>query len=493
MGRQISIIIILIFSALFAYPKYEYSRKCQDAMLAIYDLKLTTAREILKKEKKENPENNYVLYFEHYCDVLELIVLEDESKYDQFKEDYYERREILDEEDASSPYHKLVESEMLFHLGLAQLKFGSKIKGGAKVYSSYNTLKDNLEEFPDFWLNKKMAGIFNMIFANIPPSIRWATNMLGLRGDLEKGFQQIVEYQEESEAVPGYAQEGITFRYFSYKFKWDEVAGFEFLSGIDSAFYESTLISYFYANIASMSGQNDIALEMLESIYDDPVELDFYGMFYLTGRCTLNKLEKDADIYFFKYLDGFPGVDYKKDVCNRLSWFYLVNGSRDKFEEYREKVGEVGDDLRDRDREAVLESKVDYHLNVYLLKARLLFDGGYYDFASQNLDSIKAIDLNYLPYRLEYHYRKGRIKQRTAETTEAIAELQKTIEIGKDENYTFATRAALQLGLIYEEQGNYEKAREYFDLCEELYDSDHTVDGVENRAEMGIKRIKKAH
>jgi hypothetical protein len=75
--------------------------------------------------------------------------------------------------------------------------------------------------------------------------------------------------------------------------------------------------------------------------------------------------------------------------------------------------------------------------------------------------------------------------------TRAIEMLQTAVELGSEEPLTFATRAALQLALIYESKGDDESAARYFDLCLDLYDSDHTVDGVENKAEVGLKRVEK--
>jgi len=491
-GLSMFIFCLLIFVSQRGYAEYENSPSCQLALQELVSLRIATAREILRQEKKNNPDNAYVLYLEHYCDVVELIILEDQSKYEMFRENYYLRRDRLDEEDENDPYHHLIKAEMKFHLGLSYLKFGGKVNGALKIYRAYNILKSNIENHPDFWLNEKMAGIFSMAFANIPPSIRWATQMLGMRGDIKEGFEQLATYQKKVEEIPGLAEEGIVALYFGYKLKWDEKGGYAFFSGLDPKFMDCTLILFFYANSASRSARNDTALEMLDSIAARNIEVNFHGMEYLKGRCKLNKLEPDADIYLLNYLNNYPGTDYKKDVCNRLSWHYRVHGNQANFLKYKNMVKEVGDDLRDRDREANLESELDYDLHINLLKARLLFDGGYYDLSAENLDMVTDKDLQILPYKLEYHYRWGRVLQRTGELDRAIAELKQTIELGKDEPYTFAARAALQLGLIYEEREQYELAAENFDLCRDIYDSDVTVDGVDNRAEKGLERVEEA-
>ena len=485
-----SFLLILSTIPNFLLANFDYNTNCRNAFRAILDLKTNTAREILRNEKSLNPDNSYVIYLEHYADAVELIVTGDESRYDKFYKDYYSRKDLLDKEDQSSPYYKLIHAEMLFHVGLAQLKFGNKLNGAAKIYNSYFLIKDNQEKFPDFWRNLKMEGSYNVIFANIPASARWAAQMLGLKGNMETGLQQLMTYYDSVKTLPGYAEESILFINFAYKYAWDEEAGLQFYSSLDSTILNCTLVKYFYANLASFGSKNELALDLLNSMLNNHYEVPFYGVEYQLGRCKLNCLDKDADIYLLKYLNEAPGLDYKKDICNRLSYYYLINGDINRFKQYKAMVSKIGSDLRDRDREAVLESERNYLPNVSLLKARFLFDGGYYNRAEGIIIAVPASDLTNKAYELEYLYRKGRIYQLESRTSEAIDNLTKAIRAGEDEPYPFATLAAYQLGMIYEKQKDYKQAKAYFEKCLEIYDSDYTVGSVENQAEKGAERMK---
>jgi tetratricopeptide (TPR) repeat protein len=470
---------------------YDYDSNCQKAFQEILNLKTNTAREILRTEKSLNPGHSYVIYLEHYADAVELIVTGDEKRFDKFYNDYYQRREIMDKEDPASPYHKLLQAEMLFHMGLAQLKFGNRFSGASKIYSSYFLIKDNQKEHPDFWMNKKMHGVYNVIFANIPASVRWAARMIGMKGNMETGLSELKIYFDQAKSLPGYAEEGVLFINFAYKYKWDEESGLEFFSGLASDILENTLVRYFYANLASFAGRNELALQLLEKMLKDHYEVPFYGVEYQLGRCKLNRLDPDADLYLLKYLNEAPGLDYKKDICNRLSYYYLVNGDIERYKQYRGTVSKVGSDLRDRDREAMLESNQDYTPHVGLLKARLLFDGGYYDKAEATIAGIPVSELSIKPYRLEYFYRKGRIFQEEKKTTDAIDNLTQSLLLGEDDPYPFATLAAYQLGMIYEKQNDYPKALSYFEKCLDIFDSEYTVESIENQAEKGEERAKR--
>jgi tetratricopeptide (TPR) repeat protein len=127
--------------------------------------------------------------------------------------------------------------------------------------------------------------------------------------------------------------------------------------------------------------------------------------------------------------------------------------------------------------------------HIGLLKARLLFDGGYYMAADSVINSIPESSMLTLPYRLEYHYRVGRIYQMLGREAPAIASLQMAAMAGAGQPYTFSTRAALQLALIFEEQGDSHQALEWYRKCLEYYDAEHTPGGVADMAEKGMKRV----
>jgi len=459
-------------------------------MKETFSLRTETARKILAEEKQKTPDNSYIIFLEHYCDVIEIIILEDEAKYEKFREAFYERRDIMDEEDESSPYHLMLEAEMYFHLGLSYLKFDNRLKGAKKVFSSYKMIKENEELFPDFIYDDKLAGIYDMVFANIPPVIRWAAKIIGIRGDMERGFERIKQYHNDVVDIDGYAEESILVINFGYKLTWNEPGGYQFLKDLDPRFYESILISYFYANLASFSAETDLALELLRGIDKTRMEIKFYGMDYLTGRCKLFRLDIDADEYLLRYLENFPGKDYKKDICNRLSWHYFIHSDRPQYLRYKSMLSRVGDDLRDRDREAIIENNLPYDPFPGLLRARLLFDGGYYERAENEMKQIAWSELEWLHFQLEYKYRLGRIFQKTDRIDKAIAELNWVVNKGRDEDNTFATRATLALGEIYNEQGEKEKAIYCYELCLDLYDSDHTAEGVENKAEKRLEKLE---
>jgi hypothetical protein len=459
-------------------------------MQSILDLKFRDARVFIASEKTVHPDNGYAIFLEHYADAIELIVTEEDELYERLIDNYEGRMDRMNKLDDGSPDNRWLQAEILFHTGLAQIKYGSRFGGATKLMSSYRKTREHRQKYPGFWQNRKLTGIFNIILDYIPPFMRWAADMFGYSGNAELGLFQLRQYCDDAAATPGFAEEGVMMAALGYKLTWREPEGFAFLAGQPASMQQRTLVKYLYASSATYTYRNDLALSLLSDIRREDLQVNFYHLDYITGRCKLNHLEPDAEVYLRKYLDEFPGLDYKKDVCNRLSFHFLVHGDMERYREYREMTGRVGQELRDRDQEAVLESRTGCDPHPGLLRARLLCDGGYFDEAMQVLLAITPDEMNKPAYRLEFLYRKGRVLQLSGRQDEAVRELTACYDQGQKLPYTFACRSALYMGKIFEERKDFAQARVWYEKCVGVYSTSHTTEGIREMASRALKRLK---
>jgi tetratricopeptide (TPR) repeat protein len=332
--------------------------------------------------------------------------------------------------------------------------------------------------------------MYNIMTDFIPNQVRWITEILGVKGDSRLGMEQLKKYYDAVKTQPGRAQEAILIINLAYKLTWQEEQGLEFISTQDPQHTDNALAIYTWALSAAFCHDNDLALEKLNELQGRQTEVPFYAMMYLKGRCMLNSLDMAAEQPLMDYIEEYPGEDFKKDACHRLSLLHLIQGDTTNYDVYRSMVHVIGNNLRDRDQEAMIESHSTIIPHAGLLKARFLFDGGYYGKADSVINSIPEETLVMLPYRLEYHYRVGRIYQKLEREGPAIASLRMAAMAGAGQPYTFATRAALQLAIIFEGQGDHEQALDWYRKCLEYYDAEHTPGGVADMAEKGVKRVK---
>lgn len=482
--------LLILFAALPSFAAFDFNQNCRQAMQAILDLRFDDAGFMIAEEKRIHPENGYAIYLEHYAESIKLIITEEPQLYEGLMDQLDGRMNAMERLDDGGPESRWLQAEMLFHAGLAQVKFGTRISGASRMFSSYKRIRQHRQDFPDFWQNQKLTGIYNLIFDHIPPFMRWAADMFGLSGNAEIGLYQLRRYTEQALGTTGLEEEAVLITNLGYKLAKQEAAGMRFLEEQPARIRKNNLYRYLYASSATFNYRNDVALRFLDEIHNAKIQVSFYSLDYITGRCKLNRLDGDANVHLEKFLKDYPGLDYKKDICIRLSYYYQLQGNREQSEAYRAMVRTVGQDLRDKDKEALLEAASQSRPLNELLKARLLCDGGYFDTALAILADLDPSSLEQKADQLEYHYRKGRIFQLQGRTDGAIHELTKAYDDGQKQPFTFATRSALQLGKIYEDKKDYTSAAAWYQRCLSAYSSSHTTEGVKDDAERRLKRVK---
>ncbi len=129
--------------------------------------------------------------------------------------------------------------------------------------------------------------------------------------------------------------------------------------------------------------------------------------------------------------------------------------------------------------------------SVVLLKSRLLFDGGYYQRALNELldNPVKSFVKNRRDL-VEYTYRLARIYHETGNTEKALSYYRQTIARGSNEPYYYAAASAFQMGLIYENSGSYAQADSAYRKCLSIETSEYKT-SLDQKAKAGLNRLKK--
>ena len=117
----------------------------------------------------------------------------------------------------------------------------------------------------------------------------------------------------------------------------------------------------------------------------------------------------------------------------------------------------------------------------------MLSDGGYQNQALAVLAGKTSKDFDKDADKTEFAYRLGRIYDLAGQPDEAIHFYKSAIEKGANQPEYFAARAALQIGLIYEQRNNYPLAISFFNTCIEM--KNHAFkNSLDQKAKTGIQR-----
>ncbi len=489
-------ILIFICNFSFGQYKYDFNPNCVNAYSAIISLKFKEGKKLIDQEKTINPENNIPYLLENYIYFLSVFIAEEEKdfdKYDDLKDQIIDR---LKEGDERSPYYRYCLAQVNLQWSVARAKFKEYTTATLEINRAYRLLVENNEEFPDFLPNLINLGMMHTLIGTVPDNYNWVKKLVGVEGTIDQGVNEILKVLNASVTQKEYAHYKaeclfyLSFIQINLTTNRQKALDNIKLIESDSSGLRNPLAIYAISRIYSDNGMNDKAIELLLSRPMGDEYFPFYFLDYLTGVAKLNRLDSDAYKYLFKYAINFKGINYIKDSYQKIAWYYLVNENMDKYQEFIAKVNQYGNAVVDADIQADREATNKAVPNVYLLKARLLFDGGYYEKALAAITSSKTTGfLKNSRDSLEFSYRIGRIYHEWGKTETAVPFYLKTIENGSESPYYFAANAALQLGIIYENKGDFKTAAENYELAQRMENKEYK-NSINQKAKAGLNRIK---
>ena len=490
--KHFLLLLIFIACSLSAKANFNYDTNCVDAYKAIFSLRLKDARLLIQKEKQQNPQNGIIILLENYIDYFTLLASENKADYSRLIDNEAARISALEDNDKNSPFYLFTQAEVYMQWGMLKGKFGDYMSSSLDIKRAGNLLKENAQQYPDFALNQKGIALVNVVFGSIPPNLKGITRFLGMSGNAATGIKQMEELRV---ALPK----------SKYSFYRDEVIfllcnididiqhnknNYARLIGyINSMDNNGLLKTYLQGYVATKTGHNDDAITFLAASPKGAEYLNLPLVDYLLGNAKLNRMDTDAPVFFNRYIGEYHGINYTKDSYLKLAYYYLLTNDVKKYDYYIQQVRGKGYTIDEKDQQALTEA-ADARPDTGLLKARFYFDGGYY---AKALAQLKNADLNFLKLqrdKIEFHYRLGRIYDKTGRDNDALASYQRAINLGKATKYYYASNAALRMANIYEQRKDFDRAASYYNQALDMKNHAYQT-STENEAKEGLKRINR--
>jgi hypothetical protein len=486
------ILVLCLFQGQSFAGSYHFDATSQLAYQHILSLRFDEGKHLLDKAAKENPNNLIPVYLNNYIDFLTVFIGEEQSYFEQIEPRKEVRLEKLEKGDEGSPFHLFVQAEVHLQWAFARIKFGEYITAGLEIRKAFKMLEKNQQKFPKFQPTKKSLGLLHALIGTIPTNYKWVVQLAGLDGTVKQGLEELGSITEG----PGASQfifrnEALIYATFlNLYFLKDEEGAWE-LIGQGTLNTKDNLLNHFVAaNVAMYTGHNDHAIELLSHRPNDIRFHPFPYLEYLLGLAKLRRMDADASAHFSAFLKSFKGKNYIKDALQKLAWSALLNSpeSATHYNDYMHMIPDSGYAIVDADKQALKEAIDGITPNRSLLGVRLLFDGGYLVKAKQELNLLELSDLDSKADSMEYSYRYARIEDKLGNHKDAIKLYQATIQLGQESKLYFPARSALQLGEIFEEQGDQDQARFYFNKVLSLKGHAYK-NSLDQKAKAGLERI----
>ena len=470
--------------------RYEFTPLATRAYKSVISLRFGDAYKDLAQMRLTEPDNLLYYYISDYIDVTKVFVNEDKEEFKKLEKNKASRLEALATGPKDSPYFLLTQAEVNIHWALARVKHEEYITAAREISAAYRMLEKNTKKFPNFAPNNKCLSIMHAAIGTVPDEFKWGLNLINISGSMEQGRRELdalVDYTKKNNSV--FDDEANCIYTFTLLYLGNQ-GDAAWQTVLDSRLKpeKNPLAALGMANVGIRTGHINEAIQYLTKA---PRTKTFFSLPYLDyymGMAKLYHLDADANVYLKKYIDTYKGKMGIKETYQKLAWYEMVNGNEAGYWSNMQMVKTKGNALFEGDKAALREAQLGVKPDATLLKTRLLFDGSQFDEALKTITTKTVSDYSYNKnYQFEYTYRLGRIYHKQKKYGEAVNAYQQTINDGRNDKAYFACNAALQIGLIYEEQKNYNMAKQFYNLCLELNPDDYSA-SLHQKAKTGINR-----
>ena len=471
---------------------FSWSAKARQAYEKVLQLRFTEAESLLGQLQREEPSNLIRIHIENYLDFFRVFIDEDYAEFQRLEKNKDLRLQQLKASPASSPWRLYLQADIRLQWALARLKFEEYSNAFLEVNKAFKLLEENARLFPDFMPNKKDLGILHAMVGTIPDGYKWAVEWVSsMDGSIAQGrkeLEEVIEYSRNNDFI--FEEETyVLYAYLLLHLDNKDQDAWRVIQESRLNPDTNPLACFIMANVALRTGRNDKAIDLLLHRPGGRTFHPFPYLDFMLGIAKLQRLDPDADSYLQKFLDRFQGRNFIKEAYQKLGWHRLINGDLPGYRAQMDRVVKYGYTVVESDKSALQEAEKGEAPNSSLLRARLLFDGGYYERALGAMQALSEKNLTRKRDQLEYPYRLARVYHALGKYELALQYYSKTIQAGSLEPWYFACRAALESGRIYESQGKKTDARASYKKCLSIKPEEHRA-GIHQAAKAGIGRLE---
>ena len=464
---------------------YEFDAEAEAVYRDVMRLELDLAEAGIDRLRRTEPLNLVAEHLESYVDFFRLYLSGDEQLDARLQERFDRRIGRLEEGRTDSPWYNYALAEAYLHRSLIDVRFERHLASFRSLNRANKYLRDNADRFPEFLLTYKDLGLLHAAVGTIPPQYKWGVELFSsLTGSIPQGRKEMQRALGDTKS-PFYTETGALYALMELYLADDAERALRTVRNLNLQPERNKLHCFVLATVIMRNDQNGEALRLLEAQPRAGSSAEFPYLDFMLGQAKLRNLNPQARIHYQSFLLRYPGRHFRQEAMQKIAWSYLLEGDT---RAYHRAMAEIdGGSRAGGDESAAREAAGGTVPHLGLLRARLLFDGGYFERARSELNAVDRADLSD-DEQLELLYRTGRVLDGLDDEAGALSFYERTIARGRDNPAYYACNAALQAGLLEEERERYAAARKYFNLCLEISPAEYRT-GLHMMAKAGLDRI----
>lgn len=428
----------------------------------------------------------YVLYL---MSALELMVTEDDSRFNNYEDKYESLLDLLKDAKTQSAELLFLTAELRLQWAFVYLKFGHEFDAAWNIRQAYLTVQECKKKYPAFVPIKKTSGLLEIMLGSVPEKYQWVMNLFSMQGTVDAGLKELEQVRAECPSL-NLETSLLYYLFQGFILQQTEIA----VQGFDELIQSSNgnkLALFLGASIAIKNAQSEKALTYLKQLNEEKAGLTIAYVNYQLGEVYLHKGEYESSIRSYQdFVNTYRGQNYIKDAYYKIGICYWLMGNSSDAKKYFIKASEEGKESAEADKYASRSLSENTYPNVKLSKIRYATDGGYYEDAEKVVSTVTEKDLPHFKDKIEFIYRKGRLYHKNGSLQEARKSYLETITKQEDENWYFAPNACLQLGYMFLEAGQQGEAKKYFEKAL-TYKKHEYKNSIDSKAKSALARLKK--
>ncbi|MDX2245845.1 MAG: tetratricopeptide repeat protein [Bacteroidia bacterium] len=356
-------------------------------------------------------------------------------------------------------------------------------------------IKENQQRFPKNINQKKVLGLFNVVFGAVPTKYQWITNSLGYKGNMQTGMAQLQDCANSGNLLR--LESTLILYNVERNILGLDTQASERLEKERKRFDKNILLDFFLASGYQSIKQNEKALQILtqRDQYADGKVCFITFWDYLLGRAYYYKSNnREAQRYLSRFIKTLKGNIFRSDALFRLGMALTLDGSYPVGRHFFQVVANEKTSGFDEDEYAIfmagkfLNQAPGPNLNA-LFRARNLFDGGYLEESLAILTQLepRALSLT-VPERTELYYRFGRIYHSMGKLPEALVRYNKCATQPVSDQLWMQVYSFYYQAEIARSTNNYALARTHYQKALTYNDYFYQA-GLESRCKAALDEI----
>lgn len=372
--------IVLFLSSPFTFSQNPIERQIQLGLNKIYNFNWADGNKIFDKLIEDHAKDPRGYHYKSTIYLWYYLGNFNEAYLDTFNLLADKSLELANEKLKTKPTAELnyLIGSVYYNKSIAQARSGNYLQAIWMSNRMKQYLDAAIKEKPDYYDAYLGLGLYNFALSQIPSTLSWATNLIGMSADKEAGIEYVKKAAEKGSLSKVDAEFYLTQIYSRVII--DHPAAKELLDKLVKRYPKNLLFEFSLAWVNYEMNDLVSAEKQLRNVIASNDTLYSYVVSnseFLLGNVFFAKNMCDSAItYYQKFLDDALNNDYKGIANLNIGLCYEIDGNRDEALKFYENAStgntDIDEDLyAERKKDFLLENKLSDN-QIKLIKYRNL-------------------------------------------------------------------------------------------------------------------------